>query len=536
MTASSNPDPSPGAAPGAGAGAPPALEAVGVTKVFPGVVANAEVDLALERGEVHALLGENGAGKSTLASVLTGLYRPDAGELRRDGQPLVLKSPRAALELGIGIVHQHFRLVPRFTVAENVALGDRRLPWRWRRTEVRDAVAELSQRYRLPVHPDAYVGDLSVGEQQRVEIVKTLYRGADVLFLDEPTAVLTPQECDALFDTVRAMAADGKAIVFISHKLREVVAVSDRVTVLRDGRVVGSLSAQGTDPAELAQLMVGRAVDLSPRRASAPAGAPVLQVAGLRLEPVDGRGQLHDVDLEVHAGEIVGVVGVAGNGQRELAEAIAGLRVPDGGTVRIGYRDVTGTGPRRTRTAGLGYVPEDRLGTGLAPGLSVADNLRLTAKQPLVLDRRGATAAATAVIDDFDVRTTGPGAAVRTMSGGNAQKVLLARELDTSRGAQALVVASPTRGLDVGATEFVRDLLDQRRAEGCGILLLSEDLDEVVALSDRIVVISEGRIVLRRDAADVDVTELGLAMLGHDERAALEEAGALGRRDPGDER
>ncbi|WP_083441258.1 ABC transporter ATP-binding protein [Nitriliruptor alkaliphilus] len=505
----------------------PALEAVGVTKVFPGVVANADVDLALHRGEVHALLGENGAGKSTLASVLTGLYRPDGGQLRRDGQPLVLKSPRAALELGIGIVHQHFRLVPRFTVAENVALGDRRLPWRWRRTEVRDAVAELSERYRLPVHPDAYVGDLSVGEQQRVEIVKSLYRGADVLLLDEPTAVLTPQECDALFTTVRAMAADGKAVVFISHKLREVVAVSDRVTVLRDGRVVGALDAAGTDPAELAQLMVGRPVDLSPLRATSPAGGAVLSVTGLRLDAVGGRGRLDDIDLDVHTGEIVGVAGVAGNGQRELAEAIAGLRSPDAGTVQVGYRDVTGTGPRHTRAAGLGYVPEDRLGTGLAPGLSIADNLALTRPLPLLLDQRGATDAATAVIDDFDVRTTGPGAAVRTMSGGNAQKVLLARELDTSHGAQALVVAAPTRGLDVGATEFVRDLLDRRRREGCGILLISEDLDEVLALSDRIVVLSEGRIVLRRDAADVDVTELGLAMLGHDDLAALEEAGVL---------
>jgi general nucleoside transport system ATP-binding protein len=497
---------------------PPALEALGVTKVFPGVVANDAVDLALHRGEVHALLGENGAGKSTLASILTGLYRPDGGELRRDGEPLTLRSPRDGLERGIGIVHQHFRLVSRFTVAENVALGDKRLPWRWRRSVVADAVGELAERYRLPVHPNAVVGDLSVGEQQRVEIVKALYRGADVLLLDEPTAVLTPQEADALFDTVRAMAADGKAIVFISHKLREVMAVSDQVTVMRDGAVVGASAAADTDPSQLAELMVGRQVDLSAQHAAAAAGKPVLTLTGLGLDAVDGRGGLHDIDLEVRAGEILGVAGVAGNGQRELAEAVAGLRRPSRGTVQIHRRDVTGVGPDATRTAGLGYVPEDRLGTGLAPGLSVADNLRLTRKQPLWLDRRGAVEEAAATIEDFDVRTTGPGAAVRTMSGGNAQKVLLARELDTHDGAvQALVVAAPTRGLDVGATEFVRDLLDQRRAEGCGILLISEDLDEVRALSDRIVVLSEGRIVLSRDAADVDVTELGLAMLGHDE-------------------
>jgi general nucleoside transport system ATP-binding protein len=495
----------------------PALEAVGVTKVFPGVVANDEVDLTLHRGEVHALLGENGAGKSTLASILTGLYRPDGGELRRDGQPLTLRSPRDGLERGIGIVHQHFRLVSRFTVAENVALGDRRLPWRWRRSVVADAVGELAERYRLPVDPGAIVGDLSVGEQQRVEIVKALYRGADVLLLDEPTAVLTPQEADALFDTVRAMAADGKAIVFISHKLREVMAVSDRVTVMRDGAVVGSGPASETDPSQLAELMVGRQVDLSAQHARSAAGAPVLTLRGVGLDAVDGRGGLHDIDLELRAGEILGVAGVAGNGQRELAETVAGLRTPTRGSIHVHHRDVTGVGPAATRVAGLGYVPEDRLGTGLAPGLSVADNLRLTRKQPLWLDRRGAIEEATATIRDFDVRTTGPGAAVRTMSGGNAQKVLLARELDTRDGAvQALVVASPTRGLDVGATEFVRDLLDQRRAEGCGILLISEDLDEVRALSDRIVVLSEGRIVLRRDAAGVDVTELGLAMLGHD--------------------
>ena len=494
---------------------PAALEAVGVTKVFPGVVANDAVDLVLRRGEVHALLGENGAGKSTLASILTGLYRPDGGELRRDGQPLTLNNPRDALERGIGIVHQHFRLVHRFTVAENIALGDLRLPWVWRRSTVDDAVRDLSERYGLPVRPDARVGDLSVGEQQRVEIIKALYRGADVLLLDEPTAVLTPQEADALFDTVRDMAADGKAIVFISHKLREVMAVADEVTVMRDGRIVGGMATDETDPAQLAELMVGRSVDLSARRATAPADDPVLVLDGLSLGAVGGRGALSDIDLEVRGGEIVGVAGVAGNGQRELAEAIAGLRRPTAGQVRVMGTDVTGSGPSATRAAGLGYVPEDRLGTGLAPGLSVVDNLRLTEPQPLWLDRVGARERAEATIAAFDVRTTGPDASVGSMSGGNAQKVLLARELETDGGIRALLVAAPTRGLDVGATEFVRELLDQRRAEGCGILLISEDLDEVLALSDRVVVLSDGRVVLRRDAADVVAADLGLAMLGH---------------------
>ncbi len=494
---------------------PPALEAVGVTKVFPGVIANAGVDLALRRGEVHALLGENGAGKSTLAAVLTGLYQPDAGELRMDGEPVALRSPRDGLERGIGMVHQHFRLVDRFTVAENVALGDRRLPWRWSAGSVGRAVAELAERYHLPVHVDAVVGDLSVGEQQRVEIVKALYRGADILLLDEPTAVLTPQEADALFETVSAMAADGKAIVFISHKLREVMAVADRITVMRDGHVVGALAAADTSPAELAQLMVGRSVDLSERRAQSPPGETLLEVRGLCLASVDGRGRLTDIDLDVRAGEIVGVAGVAGNGQRELAEVIAGLRKPTAGSIRVQFTDVTGRGPRTTRAAGLGYVPEDRLGTGLTPSLSVADNLQLTRRLPFVLDRRQAIAEATRVIDAFDVRTTGPQAATGTMSGGNAQKVLLARELEARDGSpRALVVASPTRGLDVGATEFVRGLLDARRADGCAMLLISEDLDEIRALSDRIVVLSEGRIVLRCDGETADVHELGLAMAG----------------------
>jgi general nucleoside transport system ATP-binding protein len=505
---------------------PPALEAVGVTKVFPGVVANAGVDLALRRGEVHALLGENGAGKSTLASILTGLYRPDAGELRRNGEPMVLRNPRHGLEQGIGMVHQHFRLVDRFTVAENIALGDRRLPWRWSAAKVNRAVAELAQRYRLPVETHAVVGDLSVGEQQRVEIVKALYRGADVLLLDEPTAVLTPQEADALFDTVRAMAEDGKAVVFISHKLGEVMAVADQVTVMRDGHVVGVLPTAGTSPAALAELMVGRSVDLSAQRAGRPAGDPVLQVEGVHLDAVDGRGGLADIDLEVCAGEIVGVAGVAGNGQRELAEVIAGLRAPTGGRITVEGADISGHGPRAARRAGLAYVPEDRLGTGLAPSLSMADNLQLTRPLPLLLDRRAARAEAQRIIDEFDVRTTGPEASTRSMSGGNAQKVLLARELESGEdSARALVVAAPTRGLDVGATEFVRGLLDTRRADGCGILLISEDLDEVRALSDRILVLSGGRIVLRRAAADADVTELGLAMAGATADAPEQEGG-----------
>lgn len=490
----------------------PAVQARGVTKVFPGVIANAGVDVAVQRGEVHALLGENGAGKSTLASILCGLYQPDEGTVLVDGRSVRLRTPRDGLALGIGMVHQHFRLVERFTVAENIALGDRRQPLVLFPGRVRDAVVKLGKRYGLPIDPDARVGDLSVGEQQRVEITKMLYRGVDVLLLDEPTAVLTPQEADELFTTLRAMAADGKAVVLISHKLGEVLAVADRITVLRDGRVVGQVATDATDRSQLAMMMVGRDVDLSPRRAQEPRGTVVLDVRGVGLRPPGRPARLTDVSLRVHAGEVVGVAGVAGNGQRELAEVIAGLRAPTKGTVMVAGQDTTRRGVRATRGAGLAYVPEDRLGTGLAPSLSIADNLLLTRPLGFLVDRRTATTDARSVIERFGVKATGPAAAVRGLSGGNVQKVLLGRELADGRG--VLVVASPTRGLDVGAIEFVRGLLDAHRRAGCGVLLLSEDLDEIRALADRILVLYEGRIVLERSGGTADLTELGLAMAG----------------------
>jgi general nucleoside transport system ATP-binding protein len=493
-------------------GPPPVVALRGICKRFPGVVANDHVDLDLRRGEVHALLGENGAGKSTLASVLAGLYQPDAGELRLDGQPVVLRSPREALAHGIGMVHQHFRLVRRFTVAENVALGDRSQPILMSTPDVHRAVVELGARYGLPVRPDALVGDLTVGEQQRVEIVKTLYRGVEVLLLDEPTSVLTPQETEALFGTVRTMAEDGKAVVFISHKLGEVSAISDRVTVMRDGRVVGSVATAGTSVRELAQLMVGRSVDLDAHRTAGTPGEVVLALEGVTVEQDARRGRLRDVSLEVGAGEIVGIAGVSGNGQRPLAEVAAGLLTPDRGRVRIAGRDVSGRGPRAARTAGLAYVPEDRLGTGLAPSLTIAENLQLTRRHRPWLDRRRWTTEAERLMREFDIRAPGPATTTSSLSGGNLQKVLLARELDA--GPAVIVAASPTRGLDVGAIEAVRGLLTSRRAEGCGILLISEDLDEVLALSDRILVLFEGRIVHSCAAEEADVTELGLAMAG----------------------
>jgi general nucleoside transport system ATP-binding protein len=490
----------------------PLLEAHGIVKTFPGVVALGGVDFALRPGEVHALLGENGAGKSTLASVLSGLYQPDAGEIRLAGRPVRLRSPREALARGIGMVHQHFRLVRRFTVAENIALGDRSQPVVMSAPEVEQAVTELGDRYGLPIRPDAVIGDLSVGEQQRVEIVKTLYRGVDVLLLDEPTSVLTPQEAEALFRTVRVMAADGKAVVFISHKLDEVMAIADVVTVMRDGRVVGTVPIGETSARDLARMMVGRDVTLSSIHGDTPPGGPVLELTDVALDASGRRSALTDISISVSAGEIVGVAGVAGNGQKPLAEVAAGLLAPTRGRVTVNGLDVTGHGPVAVRAAGLAYVPEDRLGTGLAPSLTLAENLQLTRRHGLLLRRRRWLADAERLMREYDIRASGPNAVTSQLSGGNIQKVLLAREL--ASGPSALVVASPTRGLDVGATEFVRSVLADRRAAGCGILLISVDLDEVRALSDRIYVLYGGRLVLERAGVDADVTELGLAMAG----------------------
>lgn len=493
-------------------GATPAISARGIVKRFPDVVANDGVDIDVRRGEVLAILGENGAGKTTLAAILAGLYHPDAGHLAVDGEPVVLHSPREALARGIGMVHQHFRLVERFTVAENIALGDPSQPVVLDTARLHREVADLGERFGLPVDPRARISDLSVGERQRVEIVKVLHRGADVLLLDEPTAVLAPQETDALFATLRAMRADGKAVVFISHKLGEVMDIADRVTVLRDGRVSGDVRTVDTDRHALARMMVGRDVDLTRHDGRrVPRAAPVvLRVRGLVVE--DERRRVDGVDLDVHAGEIVGVAGVAGNGQRELADAVAGVGVPSAGRVEIDGVDVTGRGPRAARARGLRYVPEDRLGAALSPSLSIADNLALTRPTGFIVRRRRLAAEARQLIERFDIRAPGAEATAGALSGGNAQKVVLAREL--SGAVKVLIAASPTRGLDVGAVEYVRGRLEGVRAGGAGVLLLSEDLDEVVSLSDRIVVLYRGAIALETPGAGVDVEHLGRAMAG----------------------
>ena len=502
-----------------------AIRAEEVTKRFPGVLANDRVDFHVNEGEVHTILGENGAGKSTLAAMLCGLYQPDDGQILRAGKPVRLRSPREGLAYGIGMVHQHFRLVERFTVAENVVLGDPHQTRVIRPREIESRVGEIADQFGLPVEPRALISDLTVGQRQRVEIVKMLYRGADVLLLDEPTAVLTPREVEPLFETVRAMTAVDKAIVFISHKLGEVMAISDRVTVMRGGEVTGEVATSETSQRHLAELMVGRPVEVETRRGSRahePDREVGIAASGLRLSDGD-QILIDDVDLEVRRGEILGIAGVAGNGQRPIARVLAGVRTPDDGSVSICGNDVTGKGPKAARRAGLAFVPEDRLGTGLVPRLSLTDNTLLTRPRGFFVNRRAALAEVEASIDDYDIKTPGPEAEARVLSGGNAQKVLLARELrglGTPGGPQVLVVSSPTRGLDVGAAEFVRGLLHDAREHGAAVLVISEDLDEVLSLSDRVAVLYRGSIALEGPTDDLDIEEIGLAMAGVDRAAS----------------
>jgi general nucleoside transport system ATP-binding protein len=494
----------------------------GITKRFPGVVANDAVDFDASEGEVHALLGENGAGKSTLSNILTGLYRPDDGEIAIRGRVVSFSSPREALDAGICMVHQHFRLVPPFTVAENVILGDHRGEGRKFRVHPRRIerrVAELGERYRISVDPRARIWQLSLGEQQRVEILKALYREASILILDEPTAVLTPQESESLFETLRVMADEGRTVVFISHKLNEVKAVSDRVTVLRGGRNVATVETTEATPRSLAAMMVGHEVSLAERvERTVEIGEPVLTVEDLWAMGDRGTDAVRGVSLTVRAGEIVAIAGVAGNGQRELAETITGMRQPTRGTVTIEGRPLHGGDARAAIRAGVAHVPEDRLHTGVAPSLSIASNLVLksyrgpgVAKGPL-LRLRTIREHAARLIERYDVRGGTPDLPARRLSGGNLQKVVLAREFEGSP--RALVVASPTRGLDVAAIETVHRYLRDAASSGVGVLLISEDLDEIRALADRIAVVYEGAIVGELDATAATVEELGLMMAG----------------------
>jgi simple sugar transport system ATP-binding protein len=498
-----------------------ALELRGITKRFPGVLANDRVDFAVRPGEVHALLGENGAGKSTVSNVITGLYRPDEGEMLVNGRSVHFESPRDALEAGIFMVHQHFRLIPAFTAAENVVLGvvaGRTQPRRIDRARMKREVVEVAQRYELTIDPGARMWQLSVGEQQRVEILKALYREAGVLILDEPTAVLTPQEAEALFRALRRMTAEGKTVIFVSHKLSEVMAVADRATVLSAGRSLGTVEVSETSPAELAHMMVGREIVFEQRRGATPSDEVALAVEMVSCDSDRGFPAVHELTLNVHAGEVVGVAGVAGNGQRELAELVAGIRDRTAGTVAVGGRTLRTGRPRDAIAAGLRYVPEDRMHTGVAPSMSIAENLVLRSyrrppmSRPPFLRRRRIVKHAEDAIRDADIRAPGPLTPTRLLSGGNVQKVVLAREL--AGEPRVLVVASPTRGLDVGAAESVRELLIEATRQGAGVLLISEDLDELLALSDRILVIYAGRLVGEVPASAADTSMIGLMMAG----------------------
>jgi general nucleoside transport system ATP-binding protein len=493
----------------------------GITKRFPGVVANERVDFEAAAGEVHALLGENGAGKSTLSNILTGLYRPDEGEISLYGEHVHFTSPRDALDAGIFMVHQHFRLVEPFTVAENVVLGDHRgegRTFRLRHRAIERRVAQLSERYGLHVDPRAHIWQLSLGEQQRVEILKALYREARILILDEPTAVLTPQEADLLFETMREMAAEERTVIFISHKLHEVMAVADRVTVLRGGHSLGTVQAAEATPRSLAALMVGRDMGEAGDARTRTAGDAVLELDGIWTQGDRGEAAVKGASLVVRAGEIVAVAGVAGNGQRELAETIAGMRAPTSGSVRVGGKPLRGGDPRTAIAAGVAYVPEDRLGTGVSPSLSIASNLvlksyrRPAASHGPFLRLSRIREHAVEMIRHYRIAAPGPAAPARLLSGGNLQKVVLAREFS---GEPRLVVASaPTRGLDVGAIESVHAYLRNAAADGAGVLLLSEDLDEILLLADRIAVMYEGAIVGETTRAEASVEELGLLMAG----------------------
>ncbi len=503
------------------------LEMLGITKCFPGVRANDCVYFDVCAGEVHALLGENGAGKSTLMKILYGLYRPDEGELRINGQPVHIGSPVDAIRLGIGMIHQHFMLVPSLTVAENVALGlsSSRGPLT-DLERVSERVVELGKIYGLHIDPRAPVWQLSVGQQQRVEIIKALYRGAALLILDEPTAVLTPQEVDEFFGILKQMVRDGHSVIFISHKLHEVLAISDRVTVLRDGYVAGSQPRGEMTKADLARMMVGREVNLQKELANVTPGKTRLELRDLCANSDQGTPALRGVNLELRSGEILGLAGVSGNGQRELAEVINGLRAATRGQVLLEDADITGAHPAQLIAKGLSYIPEERMRDGMIKDFTVAENLILREHHQMPYAQRGffdfpaIARVAAERIRDFRVKTPSQETLVKNLSGGNIQKIILAREL--SRQPRVIIAAQPTRGLDIGATEYVHQRLLEERArslqatggEGAAILLISEDLDEILALSDRIAVMYEGRIMGILSRAEATPARLGLLMAG----------------------
>jgi ABC-type uncharacterized transport system ATPase subunit len=500
--------------------APLAVEMHQIVKQFPGVLANDHVDFEVRKGEIHALVGENGAGKSTLMNVLYGLIKPDSGQITIDGQPVSFHGPRDAIRQGVGMVHQHFMLIPVFTVGENIVLG--REPTTagdvFDAARSRQDINALTKRYGLALNPDARVGDLPVGLQQRVEIVKVLYRGASILIMDEPTGVLTPQEATELFKVLRDLVKSGKTIIFISHKLKEVLEISDRITIMRRGKVVGHLITKDTNEAEIARHMVGRDVLLRVDLHAAKPGPTVLRVENLTANSDQGIPAVKGVSFELHQGEILGIAGVEGNGQSELIEVLAGTRHPTGGRVFLGDREVEKLGAAAIRSAGVSHIPEDRRGAGLVLNYSVADNLilgrqrsRLFAWDGIVLRIKAILDWAKRLIQEFDIRTPSTTTPARNLSGGNQQKLIVAREMATQP--RVLLASQPTRGVDIGAIEFIHRRLVAERDGGAGILLVSAELDEVRSLSDRIAVMYEGKIV-SFEPGDASEERLGLLMTG----------------------
>jgi ABC-type uncharacterized transport system ATPase subunit len=516
----------------------PAIAMRGITKRFGPVIANDHVDFSASWGEVHALVGENGAGKSTLMSILAGLYRPDSGSVEIDGAAVRFRSPRDAIEHGIGMVYQHFMLVEPFTVAENVVLGEQRSTVDLQLPRIERELHELSEKYRLGVDPRARIWQLSVGEQQRVEILRLLYLGARILVFDEPTAVLTPQEAQSLLRTLRGLTAQGFSVIFISHKLDEVMAVADRISILRRGRIVATTSPKETDRRLLARLMVGRELAelvVHPAEESHESVAPgevVLDIDALGALGDKGLPALKNVTLSVRAGETLGIAGVAGNGQSELAEVVTGLRQATSGRVMIGGRDLTNRSAAEIARAGVAHVPEDRIATGLIGGMDLSENaiLRDYPRPPLsngaFLSGKAVEQFTDRLIEDHDVKTPGRWAKLRMLSGGNQQKLLLGRELS---GSPRLIVAvHPTRGVDIGATEAIHGALRNQRERGAATLLISEDLDELLALSDRIAVLFDGRVMGVMAASGADPEQIGLLMAGVAPDASLIAEGVTG--------
>jgi simple sugar transport system ATP-binding protein len=496
----------------------PVLELRGITKRFPGVLANDAVDFDLRRGEVHALLGENGAGKSTLMNILYGLYHPDEGEVLLNGKPISIDSPHAAIDAGIGMVHQHFMLIPVMTVAENIVLAAEPKKGVFLDTGAADRrVRELADQFKFRIDPHARIQDITVGQQQRVEILKALYRHADILILDEPTAVLTPQEAVELFEILKNLVAEGMSVIFISHKLNEVLEIADRVTVLRRGKKIDTIPREGATEASLARMMVGRDVLLRVEKKPSKPSDVLLAVDDLHV--VDDRGleAVRGVSFEVRAGEIVAIAGVDGNGQTELIDAITGLRRVQSGRIRVGDRDLTSASAHEFLRQGVGHIPEDRHRRGLVLEFSLAENLVLHDydKEPFskggFLNPKRVVGYGRKLLGEFDVRGGTAATPASALSGGNQQKVVIAREV--SRDPRVLIAAQPTRGLDVGAIEFVHRRLVEERDEGRAVLLVSLELEEVLSLADRILVVYEGRIVGEFDPS-VTEEELGIAMTG----------------------